>query len=181
LTTARSIVSYAPELRTVTPDGDLLGAYAAVGGSGKAQSFIEVQAAVEEARRNRLAMEDRLAQLRAELDVVKAEQAAARAAVTEAANARKAAEGERNAASRRLAELGAAARSAKAEADRIAQSRFAAEQARDRDLAGLTELEERLHAAQATPIETDPSTVERDQLAAAVPAARQHEDRKSVV
>jgi chromosome segregation protein len=175
LATARSIVSYAPELRTVTAEGDLLGAYAAVGGSGKKQSFIEVQAAVEESRRNRLAMEDRLAQLRAELDVVRAEQAASRAALTEVANARKAAEGERNVASRRLAELGAAARSAKAEADRIAQSRFAAEQARDRDLAGLTELEERLYAAQQTPIETDPSTVERDQLAAAVPAARQHE------
>jgi chromosome segregation protein len=175
LTTARTIVSYAPELRTVTPEGDLLGAYAAVGGSGKAPSFIEVQAAVEDARRNRVATEDRLAQLRAELDVVRAEQAAARAAATDAANARKAAEGERNVASRRLAELGAAARSAKAEADRLAQSRFAAEQARDRDLAGLTDLEERLHTAQQSPIETDPSTVERDTLAAAVPAARQHE------
>jgi chromosome segregation protein len=175
LATARTIVSYAPELRTVTPDGDLLGAYAAAGGSGKAPSFIEVQAAVEDSRRNRLAMESRLAALRAELDVVRAEQAAARAAVTEAANARKAAEGERNAASRRLAELGAAATSAKAEADRLAQSRFGAEQARDRDVAGLTDLEERLHFAQQSPIETDPSTVERDALAAAVPAARQHE------
>ncbi len=57
LTTARTIVSYAPELRTVTPAGDLLGAYAAAGGSAKAPSFIEVQAAVEEARRNRVAME----------------------------------------------------------------------------------------------------------------------------
>jgi chromosome segregation protein len=175
LATARSIVSYAPELRAVTPEGDLLGAYVAVGGSGKAQSFIEIQAAVEEARRNRLAMEERLAELRAELDVVRAEHAAAKAAVVEAANARKAAEGERNSASRRLAELGAAARSAKAEADRIAQSRFAAEQARDRDLAGLTELEERLRAAEQEPVETEPSTVERDNLAAAVPAARQRE------
>ena len=175
LPTARTIVSYAPELRTVTPEGDMLGAYAAVGGSGKPQSFIEVQAAVEDSRRNRVAMEGRLAQLRAELDVVRAEQAAARAAAAEVANARKAAEAERNVASRRLAELGAAARSAKAEADRIAQSRFAAEQARDRDLAGLSDLEERLRAAEQSPIETDPSTVERDELAAAVPAARQHE------
>ncbi|HEY7226116.1 MAG TPA: chromosome segregation protein SMC [Micromonosporaceae bacterium] len=175
LATARTIVSYAPELRTVTPEGDLLGAYSAVGGSGKAPSFIEVQAAVEDSRRNRVANESRLAQLRAELDVVRAEQAAARAAVAEVANARKAAEGERNVASRRVAELGAAARSAKAEADRLAQSRFAAERARDRDLAGLTDLEERLRFAQQSPIEIDPSTVERDQLAAAVPAARQHE------
>jgi chromosome segregation protein len=175
LATARSIVSYAPELRAVTPDGDLLGAYVAIGGSGKAQSFIEIQAAVEEARRNRLATEERLAELRAELDVVRAEHAAAKAAVVEAGNARKAAEGERNSASRRLAELGAAARSAKAEADRIAQSRFAAEQARDRDLAGLSELEERLRAAEQEPMESEPSTVERDELAAAVPAARQRE------
>src|SRR6185369_6900752 len=72
-------------------------------------------------------------------------------------------------------ELGAAARSAQGEADRIAQQRFKAEQARDRDLAGLTDLEERLRNAQSTAIDTDPSTVERDELASAVPAARQHE------
>ena len=49
-----TIVSYAPELRTVTPDGDLLGAYAAAGGSAKAPSFIEVQAAVDEARQQQV-------------------------------------------------------------------------------------------------------------------------------
>jgi chromosome segregation protein len=175
LNTARTIVSYAPELRTVTPAGDLLGAYAAAGGSAKAPSFIEVQAAVEEARRNKVAMDSRVVELRAELESVRAELAAAREAVAVAASARKDAEGERNAAGRRLAEFGAAARSAKAEADRLAQSRFQAEQARDRDLGGLTDLEDRLRNAQSTPIDTDPSTVERDQLASAVPAARQHE------
>ena len=140
------------------------------------QSFIEVQAAVEEARQNRVD---------AEADGGRA----ARASSTrsgpsrprrsrrsrETAAARKEAEGHRNAAARRLAELGAAARSAKAEADRLAQSRFQAEQARDRDLAGLAELEDRLRAAEETPIDADPSTEERDELAAAVPAARQRE------
>jgi chromosome segregation protein len=95
--------------------------------------------------------------------------------VATAAAARKEAEGHRNAAARRLAELGAAARSAKAEADRVAQNRLRAEQARDRDLTGLTDLEDRLRNVQETPVETDPSTTERDELAAAVPAARQHE------
>jgi chromosome segregation protein len=175
LETARTIVSYAPELRTVTPAGDLLGAYAAVGGSAKQQSFIEIQAAVEEARQNRLASEARVAELRAQLDQVRAQQAASKQQVAESGAARKEAEGHRNAAARRLAELGAAARSAKAEADRVAQSRFQAEQARDRDVAGLAELEERLRAAESSPIETDPSTVERDELASAVPAARQRE------
>jgi len=175
LATARTIVSYAPELRIVTPDGDMLGAYAAVGGSTKAPSFIEIQAAVEDSRRNRVAMEARVQELRAELETVRAEQAAAKAAVAQVAEARKAAEAARNTASRRLAELGAAARSARAEADRLAQSRFQAEQARDRDVAGLAELEDRLRTAEASPIDSDPSTVERDELAAAVPVARQHE------
>jgi chromosome segregation protein len=175
LATARMIASYAPELRAVTPDGDLLGAYSAVGGSAKAPSFIEVQAAVEEARHNKVEVENRVVELRGELARIRDEQAAAKEAVEAAAAARKEAEGHRNAAARRLAELGAAARSAKAEADRIAQNRFQAEQARDRDLHGLTDLEDRLRNAEEIPVNADPSTQERDELAAAVPAARQHE------
>jgi chromosome segregation protein len=175
LSAARTIASYAPELRTVTPEGDLLGAYSAVGGSGKAPSFIEVQAAVEEARQNKVSVEARVVELHAELEQVRAQLDAAKDAAATAAAARKEAEGHRNAAARRLAELGAAARSAKAEADRIAQNRFQAEQARDRDLHGLTDLEERLRNAEAIPVDEDPSTHERDELAASVPAARQHE------
>jgi chromosome segregation protein len=175
LQTARTIVSYAPELRTVTPAGDLLGAYTAVGGSAKQQSFIEIQAAVEEARQNRVEAEAKVAELRGQLEQVRAQHAASKQQVAETAAARKEAEGHRNAAARRLAELGAAARSARAEADRLAQGRFQAEQARDRDVNGLAELEDRLRAAEATPIDTDPSTVERDELATAVPAARQRE------
>jgi chromosome segregation protein len=175
LATARTIVSYAPELRTVTSEGDLLGAYAAMGGSAKPQSFIEVQAAVEEARQRHAEAESRVAELRTAIEAARAEQARAKEVVSAAATARKEAEGHRNAAARRLAELGAAARSARAEADRIAQNRVKAEQARDRDLGGLTELEDRLRNAESTPVDTDPSTSERDELAAAVPAARQFE------
>src|SRR5262249_16643634 len=152
LATARTVVSYAPELRTVTPAGDMLGAYSAIGGSGKAPSFIEVQAAVEDSRRNRVAMEARVVELRAELETVRAEQAAAKYAVGEVAEARKAADSARNTATRRLAELGASARSVTAEAERLAKSKLGAEQARDRDLGGLTELEERLKYAEESPI-----------------------------
>jgi chromosome segregation protein len=175
LATARTIASYAPELRTVTPEGDVLGAYAAVGGSSKPPSFIEVQAAVEEARGRRAEVEAGLARTREEIERVREQHAAARDEVGRAKAARKEAEGQRNTAARRLAELGAAVRSARAEAERIARSRFEAEQARDRDLGGLADLEERLRNAQSTPIDTDPSTSERDELAAAVPGARQHE------
>ncbi len=175
LETAHTIVSYAPELRTVTPEGDLLGSYAAVGGSGKQPSFIEVQAAVDEARLHRTSAEAEVARLRLEIDAARENLAAAKDTVAAAAAAKNEAEGQRNAAARHLAELGAAARSAAAEADRIAQNRIKAEEARDHDLAGLADLEDRLRNAQSTPVDSDPSTYERDELAAAVPTARQHE------
>src|SRR5690606_22664813 len=113
-------------------------------------------------------LSDQLAAARAEAD-------ARKEAVAEAAAAKRAAEGERNAAARRLAELGAAVRSARAEAERLATARARAEQAREQDLATLAELEERLRIAEATPIDEEPSTEERDMLAAMLPQARQNE------
>uniref|UniRef100_UPI001BCDCFB1 chromosome segregation protein SMC n=1 Tax=Rhizomonospora bruguierae TaxID=1581705 RepID=UPI001BCDCFB1 len=175
LAAATKLVTDNPELRAVTPDGDVLGAYRAAGGSGKQTSYIEVQAAVEEARAKRSAAEELVAELRERLADARAEVAEHKEAVTQAAAAMRAAEGERNAAARRLAELGAAARSAAAETERLAAARQRAEEARDRDLAGLTELEERLRLAEATPIDAEPSTDERDELAGALPPARQNE------
>jgi chromosome segregation protein len=175
LAAATRLVALNPELRAVTPDGDVLGAHAAAGGSGKATSYIEVQAAVDEARANRETAEESIGVLKGQLTDARAEVAELKEAVTVAAAAKRAAEGERNAAARRLAELGAAARSAKAESERLGASRQKAEANRDRDLAGLTELEERLRLAEASPIDEEPSTEERDTLSALVPQARQNE------
>ncbi|HET9517140.1 MAG TPA: chromosome segregation protein SMC [Actinoplanes sp.] len=175
LAAAAALVATNGELRAVTPDGDVLGAFAAAGGSGKATSYIEVQAAVDEAHAKRVAAEQSIAELKDQLAEARAEVAEHKEAVTVAAAAKRAAEGERNAAARRLAELGAAARSAKAETERLGAAREKAEQARDRDLAGLAELEERLRLAEDTPLDEEPSTEERDTLAALVPQARQNE------
>ncbi|QKW12723.1 chromosome segregation protein SMC [Verrucosispora sp. NA02020] len=175
LAAAAEVVTGNPELRAVTREGDVVGAYAAAGGSAKAPSYIEVQAAVEEARANRLAAEGGSADLREQLVQARAEVAAAKEVVQHAAAAKREAESHRNAAARRLAELGAAARSAKAETDRLGESRSRAEAARERDLTALAELEERLRLAEATPLDAEPSTEERDQLAAMVPQARQNE------
>ncbi|MGW3603570.1 chromosome segregation protein SMC [Micromonospora sp. NPDC005161] len=175
LAAAADLVAGNPELRAVTPDGDVVGAYAAAGGSAKAPSYIEVQAAVEEARSNRLAAEQTGAELRDQLGEARAEVAVAKEAVQHAAAEKREAESHRNAAARRLAELGAAARSAKAETDRLGESRARAEAARQRDLAALAELEERLRLAEETPVDAEPSAEERDQLAAMVPQARQNE------
>ncbi|MFY1690687.1 chromosome segregation protein SMC [Plantactinospora sp. WMMB782] len=175
LEAATRLVAGNPELRAVTADGDVVGGYAAAGGSAKAPSFLEVQAAVEEARTNRATAEQTIAELREQLGEAREEVAERKQQVAAAAAVKRDAEGQRNAAARRLAELGAAARSAKAEMDRLAESRGRAEQARERDLAGLAELEERLRLAESTPIDADPSTEERDELAAYLPQARQNE------
>ncbi|MEV4538326.1 chromosome segregation protein SMC [Asanoa sp. NPDC049518] len=164
-----------PQLRAVTPDGDVVGAYAAAGGSAKAQSFIELQAAVDEAAANRSSAEEQIEQLRTQLATARAAVASRKEAVQVTEREKRAAEGQRNAAARRLAELGAAARSAAAETERLGASRARAQEARDRDLTALAELETRLELAETTPIDEEPSTEERDQLAAMVPQARQNE------
>jgi chromosome segregation protein len=175
LATAARVVHDAPALRAVTPDGDLVGGHRAAGGSAKQPSYLEVQAAVEEARGRRTEAEARLAELRERLGAARSERTAADRAVTVAARARSEAEGQRNAAARELAEKGAAARSAQAEAQRLAAAVEAAVAGRQDGLAQLAALEERLAAAETSPPEDEPSTEERDQLAAALPAARQNE------
>lgn len=175
LRAASALVAAHPSLRAVTAEGDLVGAFAGAGGSAKAPSYIEVQAAVDEARAKRAAAEESIAVLREEIAEARELATMRKRDVDEAAAAKRAAEGERNAAARRLAEVGAAARSAQAEAQRLAASRDKAVAAREQDLVHLAELEERLMAAEAVPVDEDPSTAERDQLAALVPQARQNE------
>ena len=175
LATARAIAGYAPTVRAVTPEGDVLGAYAAAGGSGKQPSYLEVQAAVEEARVARAEAEARAATLHEDLAEARDLVAAAKDRMNAANAARRQAEGARNAVARKLAELGAASRSATAEADRLAAARTKAENSREEALLALETLEERLAMAEDTPLEAEPSTVERDELAHAVPQARQRE------
>jgi chromosome segregation protein len=176
LAAAAQLVAAHGTVRTVTRDGDVLGARWSSGGSSSAPSAIEIRAAVDEAqaraeeaaqRHERLHGE--LAAAKADLDTLQREVDAALEALHES-DARLAAVAER------LAELGQAARSARAEAARLADARTAAGEARDRDLAGLSELEERLRLAEsATDEAEEPDSEERDQLHRAVALARQAE------
>jgi chromosome segregation protein len=175
LTQAATLVGRHHTVRAVTREGDLVGAFAGAGGSAKAPSFIEVQAAVDEARQGREAAEKLVSELGEQLVELRERVSRCKSMVDSAAAAKRAAEGERNAAARRLAELGAAARSAQGEAQRLLAARDKAIAGREEDLARLTELEERLALAEATPLDEEPSTEERDRLAALVPQARQNE------
>jgi chromosome segregation protein len=175
LAAARALVAAEPSVRAVTPDGDLLGADWAVGGSSSVPSVIEVQAAVDEARQKLTEATLRQQTLAEELARARVERERCTAAVEATLGALNESDARMNAVAEQLAQHGAAVRSATAEAERLKRARAEAEAARDRDAAGLADLEQRLELAGATPVEEEPSTAERDGLAAAASAARQVE------
>jgi len=172
---ARRLVSAHPAVRAVTPTGDVLGAGWAAGGSVSTPSAIEVQAAVDEAQQKADEASSRHEQLHAALSEATQRAEALSLDVEIALEALNESDARLSAVAEQLAELGQAARSATAEAARMEQARSDAEQARDRDLAGLTELEERLHLAEVDPSEDEPSSDERDTLQSDVASSRQGE------
>ncbi|HEX2144829.1 MAG TPA: chromosome segregation protein SMC, partial [Glycomyces sp.] len=175
LDTARTIVGTHPELVAVTREGDVLGATQAFGGSAKGQSYIEIQAAVDEARDRKIAVESLAAQLSEQFDAAREAHAEAEAAAEQVRVAQRQAEAAQGIVARRLAELGAAARSAEAEVARLQQAKDRAQAARETDTAGLTELEAQLDELESLPAVEEPSTDERDLLSRELEAARQNE------
>jgi len=175
LDAAWALVAAEPEVRAVTPHGDVLGAHWAAGGSVDAPSVIEVQAAVEEAEQRLQQAGQRRARLAQELAEARGLAGRLAAEVESALGALHESDAKMNAVAEQLARLGAAARSANAEADRLDRTRAEAERNRDRDLAGLAALEDRYAAAEVTPVDEEPSPDERDGLQASVDAARQVE------
>ena len=176
LDTARQLAEAGGFARVVTRDGDVVGAGWVEGGSAAAPSTIELQAAADEARHNADAAATRHEQLQARLGEAREQVSVLGADVERALDALHESDARLSAVAEQLAQLGAAARSATAEAARLDDARDAAEQARDRDLAGLSELEERLRLAEAGADEPEePDTSRRDTLQGEVAAGRQAE------
>jgi chromosome segregation protein len=175
LDAARDLVATRPGVRAVTADGDLLGADWAVGGSASAPSVIEVQAAVDEAETRLAEAEARRTRVVAELVEAKSAADAARGAVDSALDRLNESDAKLNAVAEQLGRLGAGARSAAAEADRLDRARAAAAGAREQDVAKLSDLEDRLSAAEEIPVDEEPSTAERDALQARGGEVRQAE------
>ncbi len=159
-------------LRAVTSEGDLLGRDWAVGGSASAPSLLEVQAAVDEAGARHDEAQQRHERLGFEVARAAAAVQEAKGRVEDALAALNDSDARMAAMAEQLGLLASAVRGAEAEAGRLEQARVRAEEARDRDLHGLAELEERLAAAEAAPLEEDPSTEVRDRLAAEATEAR---------
>ncbi len=176
LAAARGLVAGGGARLAVTRDGDVVAAAWASGGSASTPSAIEIQAAVDEARQKADEAASRHERVHAQLAESRARSAALHAEVEQALEALHESDARLSAVSEQLAQLGESARQASAEAARLDEARGAAEQARDRDLAGLSDLEERLHLAEAqSDYPDEPDTAERDALHAEVAAARQAE------
>ena len=176
LRTAQDVVAHHRDVRAVTAAGDAIGARWAVGGSSSAPSVIEIQAAVDEAQAKASEAGQRHETLHAQLTSARAQAEELQAQVETALRALHESDARLAAVAEQLAQLGQVVRSATAEADRLEQARLAAEQARDRDLAGLSDLEERLHLAQSQDeLPDEPDTAERDSLQGQLASARQGE------
>ncbi len=175
LDAARHLVAVHPDVRAVTAEGDVFGARWAIGGSGKRESVIEVQAAVDEAGERLRLAERSLERYAAELEGARAEQQARREEVSQAKDALGEAKVRKARSSERLNRLQQAARQAQAEVERLSGQRAKVEQSRVQALAQLAELEERLAAVAEQPVEDDPDTAERDQAVEELAVVRQEE------
>jgi chromosome segregation protein len=175
LGSARDLVAEHPALRAVTREGDLFGADWAIGGSGRSQSVIEIQAAVDEAEEKLAAAQHAVEHSSAALEGARAEQQARRAEVGAIKEALNEAKVRRARSSERLNRLAQAVRSAEAEVERIRGQRAKVEQSREEALLKLGELEERLLVAEEQPLDDEPDTTQRDEAAAELAGARQGE------
>ena len=175
LPAARALLAALPTARAVTVDGDVLGGDWAHGGSGRSQSFIEVQAAIEDGQARLAECEMHIEQLAAELDGAGAEEAARAEDVDNTLAALHESDAKLSAVAEQLARLGQAARSASGEAERLRRQRDEMEQRRTGALINLAELEERLRLAQDEPAESELDTCGRDEAVAALATARSEE------
>jgi chromosome segregation protein len=172
LPAAQRLVAGLPDVVAVTPQGDVLSAHFAAGGSSATPTLIELQSAIDDAERRLTEAGhacDRLRFAQSQLDeqhrqaTTSVEIALARLHESDAAMAAVAEE---------LGQLSSTARSASAEADRLQSAMAQAEEARDRDVAGLADLEHRLELAAETVDDTEPDPLERDRLAEQARLAR---------
>ncbi|PWW54278.1 chromosome segregation protein SMC [Actinokineospora spheciospongiae] len=175
LPSARALVAEHPQVRAVTGEGDLLGAHWAIGGSERAQSVIEVQAAVDEANGKLAAAERSLEHSAAALEGARAEQQARREDVNAVKELMNDAKVRAARSSERLNRLRQVVRSAEAEVERALTQRGKVEATREDALAKLADLEERLAVAQDEQVDDEPDSAERDEYAGALASSRQEE------
>ncbi|GAB3489463.1 chromosome segregation protein SMC [Nocardiopsis coralliicola] len=172
---ARRAIDADPALRCVGADGDLFGPVLVYGGSASAPSRLEVQAEVDAAAQRLAEAEEAGARAAEELAAAQERRTAARAAADELDARRRQADRARREAAQRLGGIAGQSRAASAEAERYAAAAAKAAAGRTADLEKLSGLEERLAAAESEPVEEEPDTGIRDELAREAAESRQAE------
>ncbi|MDR7157944.1 chromosome segregation protein SMC [Arthrobacter sp. BE255] len=172
---AGQLVAQRPDLTAVTRAGDVFTALTVTGGSAKAPSLLEVQAAVDDAGTRLAAVTADLERNRFALAGAEARRTAAQARAEAALDRLHESDARLAAVAERLGHLNSILRSAVGESDRIAASLAKAETNVANEEEALAAITERLAAAQQAPAEEEPSTEHRDALALAASQARSAE------
>ncbi len=175
LAAAVELVREHSDIRAVTRAGDVIGPALATGGSARAPSLLELQAAAEEAETQMIAASGRGEHARDAVAAAHEEVNRARTGIDEALAALHGADARHRALSEQLSQLERANRSGAAEIERLERARVQAETARDQAYGALAELEAALAAASAEPEAGERSSAERDRLVAATSAVRAEE------
>jgi chromosome segregation protein len=175
LADASALVTERPDLAAVTKAGDVVTALTVTGGSAKAPSLIEVQAAVDDAETRLAAVTADLERNRFALAGAKARRTKAQARTDAALDRLHESDARLAAVAERLGHLNSVLRSAVGESDRLAVSLARAEENVRAEEEALAAIDARLAAAQEAPAEEEPSTEQRDALAQAAALARSAE------
>ncbi|MFC7848274.1 chromosome segregation protein SMC [Arthrobacter sp. NPDC057388] len=173
--TAAELVAMRPELTAVTLAGDVFTAWTVTGGSAKAPSLLEVQAAVDDAAARLAAVTAALERCRFALAGAEARRADAQERADAALDRLHESDARLAAVAERLGHLNSVLRSAVGESERLAASLARAEANIATEQEALATVTARLAAAQDAPIEEEPSTGQRDALALAASQARSAE------
>ncbi|WP_200896345.1 chromosome segregation protein SMC [Pseudarthrobacter chlorophenolicus] len=169
---AAALVAEQPGLTAVTHAGDVFTAVSVTGGSAKAPSLLEVQAAVDDADRELGQVTAALERNRFALATAEAKRTGAQEKADAALDRLHESDARLAAVAERLGHLNSVLRSAVGESDRLAASLARAEANVESEEQALAAITARLAAAQEVPLEQEPSTAERDALAKAASAAR---------
>jgi chromosome segregation protein len=172
---ALDLIARRPDLTAVTLAGDVFTAWTITGGSAKAPSLLEVQAAVDDAASRLAAVTAALEQCRFALAAAQARRADAQERADAALERLHESDARLAAVAERLGHLNSVLRSAVGESERLAASLARAEANIVTEQEALAAVTARLAAAQDAPAEEEPSSGERDALALAAAQARSAE------
>jgi chromosome segregation protein len=175
LDAAARLIAARPDLTAVTRAGDVFTALTVSGGSAKAPSLLEVQAAVDDAGAKLAAVTAALERNRFALSAARTRKAEAQDRADAALEKLHDSDARLAAVAERLGHLNAVLRSAVGESDRLAASLARAEANIVSEQQALESVAARLANAQEAPAEEEPSPEHRDALAVAASLARSAE------